>query len=235
MTDMRVVDSHVHLWDPAALSYPWLAGTDLERTFDAGDLDRATAGTVDRFIVVQADCAADQAAAEVEWISNQMRPTGRLGGIVAFAPVELGRRAAPFYQRLRSCPEVVGIRRLLQDECRGFALEPEFVTGLTVLADMRVPFDVCVRAGQLPEIVELVGRLPQIEFVARPPRQARGRRARRRLARSDRRTRSTRQRRVQAIRTHHRDCRAPVDRRPGSALPRARARRIRPATVPVRQ
>ena len=35
---MRVVDAHVHLWDPGRLRYTWLDGTELDRLVDASTL-----------------------------------------------------------------------------------------------------------------------------------------------------------------------------------------------------
>ena len=56
---VRVVDAHVHLWDPRRLRYTWLDGTELDRRIDASTL-RGASGTVTDFVVVQADCAETQ-------------------------------------------------------------------------------------------------------------------------------------------------------------------------------
>jgi predicted TIM-barrel fold metal-dependent hydrolase len=31
---MKVVDAHVHLWDPHRLRYSWLDGTELDRVYE---------------------------------------------------------------------------------------------------------------------------------------------------------------------------------------------------------
>jgi L-fuconolactonase len=165
VTDPVIVDSHLHLWDPAHLDYQWLAGTELGRKFDASDALEASGGEVAGFVVVQADCRADQGIAEVEWITEQLGEHGTFGGIVAFAPVELGRDAAPVCRQLRAMPRVVGVRRLLQDEPPGFALARAFLDGLDLLGELGLPFDVCVRAGQLAEVRDMVVRLPGVQFV----------------------------------------------------------------------
>lgn len=165
MITPRPIDSHVHLWEPAQLDYPWLAGTELDRTFGADELRDVAKDYVSSFVVVQGDCRPEQGLSEVEWINSQLLRSSTIGGIVAFAPTELGRDATPVYQQLRTMPHVVGVRRLLQDERPGFALEPQFLTGVELLGDFALPFDVCVRAGQLPEVLELVRRIPGVSFV----------------------------------------------------------------------
>ena len=68
-----VVDSHVHVWDPSMLRYPWLDGLPaLDRPFLASDYSTATAGiVVDGMILVEANCLPDQAAREVQLFENQ--------------------------------------------------------------------------------------------------------------------------------------------------------------------
>ena len=118
---MRVIDAHVHLWDPGRLRYSWLDGSELDRLIDASTL-RAASGTVTDFVVVQADCADTQGLAEVEWLVEQSGELPGLRGIVAFAPLERGAEVRDYLDALRAIPSVVGVRRLIQDERPGFAV-----------------------------------------------------------------------------------------------------------------
>jgi L-fuconolactonase len=111
---MRVVDAHVHLWDPSRLRYSWLDGTELDRLIDASTL-RAASGTVTDFVVVHADCADTQGLAEVEWLVEQSDQLPGLRGIVAFAPLERGADVRDYLAALRANPSVVGVRRLIQE------------------------------------------------------------------------------------------------------------------------
>ena len=74
---MRVVDAHVHLWDPGRLRYSWLDGTELDRLIDASTM-RAASGRVTDFVVVQADCADTHGLDEVGWLLEQ---SGQLPGL----------------------------------------------------------------------------------------------------------------------------------------------------------
>ena len=161
---MRVIDAHVHLWDPGRLRYSWLDGTELDRLIDASTL-RAASGTVTDFVVVQADCADTQGLAEVEWLVEQSGELPGLRGIVAFAPLERGAEVRDYLDALRAIPSVVGVRRLIQDERPGFAVADRFLDGVAALADFELTFDVCVRSGQLGEVIELVSRTPDVQFV----------------------------------------------------------------------
>jgi L-fuconolactonase len=161
---MRVVDAHVHLWDPGRLRYSWLDGTELDRLIDAPSL-LAASGTVTDFVVVQADCADSQSMAEVGWLVEQSAQLPGLRGIVAFAPLERGAEVRDYLGALRAIPSVVGVRRLIQDERAGFALADRFFDGVAALTDFELTFDVCVRSSQLGEVIELVRRTPDVQFV----------------------------------------------------------------------
>ena len=161
---MRVLDSHVHLWDPGRLRYPWLDGTELNRVMDASLL-RAAAGPVSDFVAVQADCDHTEGIAEVTWLMEQAEQLPGLRGVVAFAPLEQGARVGDHLSVLRDIPLVVGVRRLIQDEEPGFALTNAFLEGVGLLADLELTFDVCIRSFQLGEVVELVRRRPNVQFV----------------------------------------------------------------------
>ncbi len=161
---MRVVDAHVHLWDPSRLRYTWLDGTELDRLIDASTL-LAASGPVTDFVVVQGDCADTQGLAEVEWLIEQSGQLPGMRGIVAFAPLERGAEARDDLDALRGIPSVVGVRRLIQDEKPGFAVADRFLDGVAALADLELTFDIGVRSSQLDEAIELVRRTPDVQFV----------------------------------------------------------------------
>lgn len=161
---MRIVDAHVHLWDPTRMSYAWLTGSDLDHVVDARSLQDA-AGTVEEFVVVQADCADDEGLTEVGWLSEQATALPGLRGIVAHAPLERGRQVGRMLRILHDHRLVVGVRRLVQDEPPGFLSRRDFLDGLEALGETGLPFDICARSWQLAEVVDLVRRLPGVRFV----------------------------------------------------------------------
>jgi L-fuconolactonase len=160
-----VIDSHLHLWDPGRIHYPWLAGAGtLNRAF--GPADFPTGGRrIDAAVFVEAGCAADQALDELAWIEAVARDWPVLRAVVAQAPLELGTAAAPEVAALAARPLVTGVRRIAQDEAPGFLTSPAFVAGVRLLAGHELSFDACVREHQLGELITLVDRCPDVIFL----------------------------------------------------------------------
>ena len=100
-----------------------------------------------------------------EWLVEQSDQLPGLRGIVAFAPLERGAEVRDYLAALRGIPSVVGVRRLIQDERPGFAVADRFLEGVAALTDFELTFDVCVRSSQLDEVIELVRRTPDVQFV----------------------------------------------------------------------
>ncbi|HAU5635264.1 amidohydrolase family protein [Citrobacter amalonaticus] len=154
---MKTLDSHLHLWDPGLLRYDWLRELPtLNRVFLPQELARH-AGAPDAAIVVQADCAAEQAIKEVNWL-NQLADDSpiAIAGIVAWAPLECGSAVIPYLRQLRQLPRVVGIRRSLQNEAREWFYSADYRAGLLAAVEEGFVIDMCVRAAQLPALYDLM-------------------------------------------------------------------------------
>lgn len=161
---MKIIDSHVHFWDPIQLRYPWLDDLKpLRQPFLPTDYAQAVRGTeIKGLVFVQADCLPEQALEEVDWVMSMDAPVSAL---IAFAPLELGDAARPHLDQLEARPLVKGVRRLIQSEGADFALRSDFVRGIQLLAEYDFSFDICIRHHQLPAIIELVRRCPTVDFV----------------------------------------------------------------------
>ncbi|MEY9841160.1 amidohydrolase [Streptacidiphilus sp. EB103A] len=159
-----VLDSHVHLWDPKRLDYPWLPGTVLNRSFTPQDLETQLPSSAE-VIVVEAGRVPQQAAAEIDWIRDAARTRPWIRGAVAHVPLETGSTATDLIRRHGEDPFVVGVRRNIQDEPVGFTADQEFRTAVRLLGDAGLPFDACVRAGQLVALDELAAACPQTAIV----------------------------------------------------------------------
>jgi L-fuconolactonase len=155
---MNLVDSHVHLWDPVGLQYPWLANEPaLQRSFGPADL-AAEARGVTGVVVVEGGCRGEHALAEVDWVQSLTARWPVIRGMVAQVPLERGPEALaglePYVAAQRRF--VVGVRRNVQDEPAGFMNGRGFVSGVNALAEHDLPFDACIRQHQLRELTELV-------------------------------------------------------------------------------
>ncbi|WP_108719446.1 hypothetical protein [Miniimonas sp. S16] len=173
--DSPVLDAHVHVWDPARLPYPWLAGVPaLNRpvTLD----ERSDGDPRTRWcLLVEADARRDQALAEARFMAELTRPSGRDERRTDVAdrpdsppgpPGEPGQRPDPAppevvgvvaavdlcsptlaadLRALLALGPVVGVRHLLQHEPDGALADPLLARGLAVVAEAGLVFDACVR------------------------------------------------------------------------------------------
>ena len=171
----RIVDAHVHVWDPHRFHYPWLEATPaLNAACLPGDIprDRDSAG----MLFVEADRAAEQGHAEAAWVAEMGDRWPDLLGIVAFAPLEHGPAVAEELAELSAMGKVVGVRRLLQDETADFVTDAALIDGVRSLACTGLSFDACVRHSQLPALVTLRRTAPEttvvLDHLGKPPIRA---------------------------------------------------------------
>ena len=176
MIELPIVDTHVHLWDPGRLSYPWLQDIPvLNRAYLPADYREACGplpGGADglrpvrvRLRPIQAGSGLGDALAETE--------EPRIRGIVPWAPLEKGEAARAELASLAANPLVKGIRRIIQFEPDPeFCLRPDFVRGVQMLAEFDLSFDICIAHHQMEPTIRLVP-VPASAVHSRPHRQAR--------------------------------------------------------------
>jgi L-fuconolactonase len=163
---LRVVDSHVHFWDPGTLEYPWLAALpSLKGAFLPRDFGAFVDGSVDAVIFVEANCVHAQSVREIEWVERLLDDEPRIAGIVAFVDLLDAAHRAAALERVRRSARVVGVRNNIQHQPAGFALQPAFVRGVREAGALGLPFDLCITADQLSEATVLVERCPDTRFV----------------------------------------------------------------------
>ncbi len=161
---MKIIDSHVHFWDPHHLRYKWLDDLPtINKPYMPADLPAAGDGwQMDGLVFVQADCSPEQAIDEVAWVNRLNDP--RIQAIVAYAPLEQ-ENFRETLDKLKQYPNVKGIRRLIQSEGDGFATQQRFVDAVRVLPEYGYSFDICVLQHQLPDALQLVEWAPDVQFV----------------------------------------------------------------------
>ena len=160
----RIIDAHIHVWDPTVLFYPWLdADVDLRRPFLPTDLHRSNGAG--EWVMVQAEARHDQSLAELEWIAGLAASEPALRGMVVRAPVELGRAVSDQLEQIAANRLTVGVRRLIQDEPAGLAQGGSFIDGVRTVGEFGFPFDICVRAAEREDVAPLVDACPDVTFV----------------------------------------------------------------------
>lgn len=162
---MRVMDSHLHLWDPEALTYEWLEGA-LDGRFAAEEIaeEQLHGISEEAAIFVQADPIPSQSLDEVRWVDSIALDAGVVA-IVAGARLDRGAETDRQLEELASSQRVVGVRHLLQGEPDGFARTEAFQRGAARVAKRGWTFDACVRAHQLSDVAALAASVPDLPIV----------------------------------------------------------------------
>ncbi|MEM7311829.1 MAG: amidohydrolase family protein [Planctomycetota bacterium] len=168
MTNLPIVDTHVHLWEPANIEYPWLPQVPvLNRPYLLEDY-RKTCGEANVTGMVFVECEAnhDLGKQEADWVASLAEQDSRLQGIVARASIEKGKAIRDDVAALAENRLVKGIRRLIQEEPDvTFCAQPNFIEGVQTLEEFGLSFDICVYHPQLSSAIELVRQCPNINFV----------------------------------------------------------------------
>jgi L-fuconolactonase len=169
MIDFPIIDTHLHVWDPARLRYPWLASVPmLNRRYDLADYKQACGSVpVEKMVFVQCEVDPAQYRDEVAWVASLARQDPRLAGIVAWAPLESGQAAEPGLAELVKNPLVKGVRRIIQFEPDvGFCLRPDFIKGVQLLSRFGLSFDLCIKGvEQTANTIQLVRSCPDVKFI----------------------------------------------------------------------
>lgn len=154
-----LLDTHVHVWDPNLLRYPWL---DAIPALDRPVLPPVAGGDT-LAVFVQADCVDEQGLREVAWVTELNWPA--LRAVVAYAPVHEGDAAAGRLETLHADPIVRGVRRLLQGAPEGFISSSAVVAGLRRTAATQLAFDATVDAWLLAELAQAHAAVPELTLV----------------------------------------------------------------------
>lgn len=166
MPRFPIIDSHLHLWDPQRLSYPWLFQP-LERAFLPADFRAASAGVeIEALVFLECGAAVDQTFAEAEQVLAWAREEPRIAAMVCNAALETGDAVRADLERLAGMDKVRGIRRIYQDEPDpAYCLRPDFVAGVRALADYGLSFDLCLKHPQLQATIGLADACPNVPMV----------------------------------------------------------------------
>lgn len=166
MPSFPIIDSHLHLWDPTRLTYPWLFPP-LDRPFLPADFRAASAGVdIEALVFLECDAAVDETEAEAQQVLLWAQEEPRIAAMVCNAPLEAGDAARGVLERLAATEKVHGIRRIYQDQPDpAWCLRPDFVAGVRALPDYGLSFDLCLKHPQLQATIGLADACPNVPMV----------------------------------------------------------------------
>jgi len=168
MPNFPIVDTHLHIWDPGHLSYPWLDDVPfLNKPYLLEDYRRACEPVeVEKMVFVQAEADFSQYQAETDWVTEQSQQDSRLQGIVSWAPLEQGDAARPALEKLAENRLIKSIRRIIQFEPDlEFCLRPDFVKGVQALPGYGFTFDICIAHVHMANSLRMIAQCPDVTFI----------------------------------------------------------------------
>lgn len=174
MPNFPIIDTHLHVWDPARLSYSWIKGNPLfDRPYLVEDYARDL-GDVEVEAMVFLECYADftpergQYLEEVAFVEDEAKRDPRLMAIVPMAPLEKGRGVEGMLAEMAERhPMVRGIRRIVEfdDDPRGLTLSDGFVEGVNLLEKYGMHFEINVNHTQMDIVRDFVQRIPMTPMI----------------------------------------------------------------------
>jgi predicted TIM-barrel fold metal-dependent hydrolase len=164
---MQIVDSHQHLWDPDLFRYSWLDSLpSLNRAFRMPDYLAATKGlNVVKSVHLEADVDEPYLLDETRHLlALADQPDNPLEGIVACGRPE-SEDFKSYLDQIAGHRKLKGIRRVLHTQPDDIGQGATFIRNVAALSSYGLSFDICVLARQLPIVINLVSKCPDVEFV----------------------------------------------------------------------
>lgn len=162
---MRIVDTHVHFWDPAALEYFWLTPSEpvaLHRAFMPDELEpqRIEAG-VTHGVHVQ----VGHDPGENDWILEVTRGYPWIRGIVGWVDLMASDLGGQLERATRD-PRFKGVRHLTHaiDDPHWLARK-DVQAGLETVAGHGLSLDLVLRPDQLEMARDVIAAHPRVSFV----------------------------------------------------------------------
>jgi L-fuconolactonase len=164
---MKIIDTHVHVWDLDRAAYPWLEGDPsiLNQTWEIGQLenDRIRSG-VTAGVLVQAAGNLD----DTELMLDTARKTAWIKGVVCWLPLmDTASTQRLLETKFLKDKFFKGVRHQIHDEKDpGWLLQPPVINSLKSLAKQNIPFDVvAVLPSHISTALEVAGLVPGLKMV----------------------------------------------------------------------
>jgi predicted TIM-barrel fold metal-dependent hydrolase len=152
------IDAHHHFWKYSALEYGWIedAMKVIRRDFLPADLKKEVdAAGFDGVITVQ----ARQTLEETRWLLSMAAQNDFIKAVVGWVPLT----DSFVYRDLESLaqnPRLCAVRHVVQSEPDGFLLREDFNSGVSVLRELDLAYDLLILERQLPEAIAFVDQHP---------------------------------------------------------------------------
>ncbi len=158
------IDTHHHMWAFDPVEYDWIndSMSVLKKDFQLKELEQIlSANGFSGSIVVQ----ARQSMEETLWLSTIAQSTDLIKGVVGWIDLKSETLATQLDQ-LANHTKIVGFRHVIQGETDpAFMQNPDFIRGLTLLADRGYRYDLLIFDYQLPAAAAMLAQVPNLHVV----------------------------------------------------------------------
>ena len=166
------IDAHQHFWLYSPQEYGWIDDSmaSLRRDFLPYDLEPELRGNDFRgCVAVQARQTLD----ETRWLLELAAQSAFVLGVVGWVDLKSPRLRSQL-ESFAANPKLVGIRHIVQGEPDDrFLLQPEFLSGVAMLEEFGLAYDILIYPRHLAVAAEFARRLPGqrlvLDHLAKPP------------------------------------------------------------------
>ena len=157
------IDAHQHFWHYSPATHGWITEEmkAIRKSFLPDDLASVlNANGVDGCVAVQ----ADQTEAESQFLLDLAAKNPFIKAVVGWTDLKSDSLEARL-EAYQSHELLKGFRHIAQGQPAGFLIDPAFSNGIAKLNDFGFSYDILVFNNQLPEVVELMKKLPEMRLV----------------------------------------------------------------------
>ncbi len=170
---MRIVDTHVHVWDLEHYRLPWLdaEGPTLNRTWMPADYrDEQRGGqdyVIDKAIYIEVDMTPEERARENELAVALVDDASTPFAGACISGDLTDPRFGDYIRPWAEHRQIRGVRQVLHvpSAAPGTCLSETFVSNVQLLGELNLVFEGCVRNPELGDLAELARRCPDTTIV----------------------------------------------------------------------
>ncbi len=172
-----IVDTHQHLWDLSKFRLPWqknepklaknhVMADYFKATEHLGEVDGKPAHIV-KTVYMEVDVEPSQQRDEAAYVLDLCRRPDNpmVAAVVSGRPASEGFGA--YLDTFKDQRAIKGIRQVLHgpDDKPGYCLGDKFISGIRLLGERGLSFDLCMRPGELLDAVKLIDACPDTRFI----------------------------------------------------------------------
>lgn len=163
-----IIDTHQHLWNLDNLNLPWLkdAAPILKRSYNPEDYEAAIKGLNVRTVYMEVDVDTHDHDKEADYVTGLCEKATSLTRAAVIGGRPASDQFEAYIKRHLRTGKVRGVRQVLHgDTPAGYCLAEPFVRGVRLLGKNGLMFDLCLRAVDLRDGIQLSEKCPDTNFV----------------------------------------------------------------------